>query len=236
MREMIISELTQAMQQFTRGFAHILPRIIVLVIIGFVGWVVAYFLRMVLRSILRLIKFDKLSESAGASQLLSKAALPSATELLSRFVFWVAWLGFILLGVSVLGVFGLQEQIARFFLFLPRLFVALLTVFVGLLCAGFFSRAALLAAVNANLPSPRLLSVSTRTIIIIFVLSMVFEEVGVAEQTTLVAFGIAFGAVMLGLAIAFGMGGRDLAQQFLETRFVHGTKDNDGKEDELSPL
>jgi hypothetical protein len=235
MREMIVSELTQAMQEIIRGFAHILPRIIVLVIIAFVGWVVAYFLKVLLRSFLRLIKFDKLSESAGASQLLSKAALPSATELLSRFVFWVAWLGFILLGVSVLGVFGLQEQIAKFFLFLPRLFVALVTMFFGLLAAGFFSRAALLAAVNANLPSARLLSVSVRTIIIIFVLSMVFEEVGVADETVLVAFGLAFGALMLGLAIAFGMGGKDLAQQFLEKRFVRERKD-EGKEDELSPL
>jgi mechanosensitive ion channel-like protein len=235
MREMIISELTQAMQELSRGFAHILPRIIVLVIIAFAGWVVAYLLKVLLRSFLRLIKFDKLSESAGASQLLSRAALPSATELLSRFLFWVAWLGFILLGVSVLGVFGLQEQIAKFFLFLPRLFTALLTMFFGLLAAGFFSRAALLAAVNANLPSPRLLSVSVRTIIIIFVWSMVFEEVGVAEETVLVAFGIAFGALMLGLAIAFGMGGRDLAQQFLEKRFGQERKD-EGKEDELSPL
>jgi uncharacterized membrane protein len=108
-------------------------------------------------------------------------------------------------------------------------------MFFGLLGASFFSRAALLAAVNANLPSPRLLSVCIRTIIIIFVLSMVFEEVGVAEQTMLVAFGIAFGALMLGLAIAFGTGGEDLAKQFLEKRFVHGKKD-EGKEDELSPL
>src|SRR5580658_188259 len=235
MREMIISELTQAMQQFTRGFAHILPRIIVLVIVAFAGWVVSYFLRVLMRSILRLVKFDKLSESAGASQLLSKAALPSATELLSRFAFWVAWLGFILLGVSVLGIFGFQEQIAKFFLFLPRIFAALLIMFFGLLAGGFFSRAALLAAVNANVPSPRLVSLSIRTIIIIFVLSMVFEEVGVAEETVVVAFGIAFGALMLGLAIAFGMGGKDLAQHFLEKRFGQKRK-GEGKEDELSPL
>src|SRR6202142_4671843 len=234
MREMIISELTQAMQELTRGFAHILPRIIVLVIIAFAGWVVAYFLKVFLRSILRLIKFDKLSESAGASQLLAQAALPSATELLSRLAFWGAWLGFILLGVSVLGILGLQEQIAKFFLFLPRLFVALFIMFFGLLGASFVSRVALLAAVNANLPSPRLLSVSIRTIIIIFVLSMVFEEVGVAEQTMLVAFGIAFGALMLSLAIVSGMGGRDLAKGFLQKRFVRETKEEN--EDELSPL
>jgi hypothetical protein len=235
MWEMIVSELTQAMQELARGFAHILPRIIVVVIMALVGWVAAYLLKVIVRSILRLIKFDKLSENAGASQLLTKAALPSATDLVCRFVFWVAWLGFILLGVQAVGIVGLQEQIAKFFLFLPRLFAALLILFFGLLGATFLSRAALLAAVNANFPSPRLLSVSVRTIIIIFVLSMAFEEVGVAEQTVVVAFGIAFGAIMLGLAIAFGTGGKELAQQFLERKVLHGRKD-EAKEDELSPL
>jgi len=234
MREIIWQELTQAMQEAVRGFAHLLPRLIVMLIIAFAGWVIAYLLKWILRSILRLAKFDKLSENAGASQLLNRAALPPSTELLSRFVFWVAWLGFILIGVSLLGIGGLQQHIARFFLFLPRLFVAMFTIFFGLLAASFFSRAALLAAVNANLPSPKLLSISIRAMIIIFVVSMVFEELGLAEQTVLLAFGIAFGAVMLGLAIAFGMGGRDLARQFLEKRFVREKKNE--KEDEPSPL
>jgi len=234
MREMIISELTQALHELARDFAHFLPRLIVMLILAFLGWVIAYVAKVVLRSILRLINFDKLSENAGASQLLTKADLPSATEVLSRFVFWVAWLGFILLGVSVLGILGLQEQIAKFFLFLPRLFVALFILFVGLLAASFFSRAALLAAVNANVPSPRVLSLAIRSIIVVFVLSIAFEELGLAEQTMLVAFGIAFGALMLGLAIAFGIGGRDLAQRFLEKKFVRGK--NEENEDELSPL
>jgi hypothetical protein len=165
---------------------------------------------------------------------LNKAALPSASEVLSRFVFWLVWLGFILVGVSVLGILGLQEQVAKFFFFLPRLFAALFILFFGLLAAGFFSRAALLAAVNANVPSPRVLSFAVRSIIIVFVLSIVFEELGLAEQTMLVAFGIVFGALMLGLAIAFGLGGRDLAQGFLERRFLRPKKEEG--EDELSPL
>ena len=234
MREMIISELSQALHEMVRDFAHFLPRVIVMLILALVGWVIAYAVKVVLRSLLRLVKFDKLSENAGASQLLSKAALPSATEMLSRFAFWVAWLGFILLGVSVLGILGLQEQVARFFLFLPRLFVALLIMFFGLLAASFFSRAALLAAVNANMPSPRVLSLAVRSIIIVFVLSVVFEELGLAETTMLVAFGLAFGALMLGLAIAFGIGGRDLARRFLEKKVFRGKKQEN--EDELSPL
>jgi|SRR5208282_1671961 hypothetical protein len=234
MKEIIITELTQALQDLARGFAHYLPRMVVMLIVAFAGWVVAYVLKVLVRSILRLTKFSKLSENAGATQLLHQAALPSSTELLSRFVFWVAWIGFILLGVSVLGIVGLQDYISRFFLFLPRLFVALLILFFGLLAANFVSRAALLAAVNANFRSSRLLSISIRIVISIFALSMVFEVLGIAEQTVLIAFGTAFGAVMLGLAIAFGIGGKDLAREFLERRLAAGKKEE--KEDELSPL
>jgi len=234
MREIIITELTQALQELVRDFAHYLPRTIVMLIIAFIGWVIAYLLKVLVRSILRLTKFSKLSENAGATQLLNQDALPSSTELLSRFVFWVAWVGFILLGVSVLGIVGLQEYISKFFLFLPRLFVALVILFFGLLAASFFSRAALLGAVNANFRSSRLLSISIRVIISIFALSMVFEVLGVAEQTMMIAFGTIFGAVMLGLAIAFGLGGKDLAREFLENRLATGKKEE--KEDELSPL
>ncbi len=234
MREIIITELTQALQELARGFAHYLPRLIVMLIIAFIGWVIAYLLKVLVRSVLRLTRFSKLSENSGATQLLNQAALPSSTELLSRFVFWVAWVGFILLGVSVLGIVGLQEYISRFFLFLPRLFVALVILFFGLLAANFVSRAALLAAVNANFRSSRLLSISIRIIISIFALSMAFEVLGVAEETMLLAFGTAFGAVMFGLAIAFGIGGKDLAREFLEKRLV--TRRKEEKEDELSPL
>src|SRR5450432_1764489 len=124
MREMIFSELSQAVHDLARGFAHYLPRLIVMLVIALAGWLLAYAVKVILRSILRLIKFDRLAENAGASQLLSKAALPSATEMLSRFLFWVTWFGCLLLGVRVLGILGLQEQTARFFLFLPRLFAA----------------------------------------------------------------------------------------------------------------
>lgn len=234
MRDIVVTELTQAFHQMARDIAHYLPRLIVMLIIAFVGWVIAYLLKMLVRSILRLTKFSKLAENAGATQLLHQAALPSSTELVSRFVFWVAWVGFILVGVSVLGIGGLQEYISRFFLFLPRLIAALVILFFGSLAASFFSRAALLAAVNANFRSSRLLSLSIRILVSIFTLSMVFEVLGVAEQTMLIAFGTAFGAVMLGLAIAFGLGGQDLAREFLERRLGAGKKEE--KEDELSPL
>ena len=234
MREIIITELSQAWQELVRALAHYLPRVAVMLIIAVLGWVIASLMKALVRSVLSLSKFSKLSENAGATQLLKRASLPSSTELVSRFVFWVTWIGFILLGVSVLGIVSLQEYVARFFLFVPRLLAALVILFVGLLVANFFARAALLASVNANVRSSGLLGFLIRAIFSIFTISMVFEVLGVGEQTTMIAFAIAFGAVMLGLALAFGIGGKDLAREFLEKRFARARKEE--KEDELSPF
>jgi hypothetical protein len=234
MWEKFVFELTQATQEIVRNIAQLIPRLMVMLIIVLIGWVIAYALKCVLRSILRLAKFDRLSEDTGATQFLRRVALPSSTEILSRFIFWVAWVGFILVGVSVLGIVGLQPHISNFFGFLPRLFAALFVLFFGLLASSFFSRAALLAAVNSGLPAPRLTAATIRTVIVVFTVSMAFEELGIAERTVLAAFMIIFGALMLGLALAFGLGGRDLARQFLERKFLQEHREE--REDELSPL
>jgi hypothetical protein len=234
-----IGELTRTMDEILKGFARFLPRFLEMLAIVVVGWLIAFLLRALLRSILRLTRFDKLSEHTGAAQLLRGAALPSATEMLSRFVFWVAWMGFILAGVEVLDVVAIEPHISNFFGFLPRLFAALFILFFGLLAASFFSRAALLSGVNADLPSPRLVSLTLRTLMILFVVSMAFEEIGVGSRTVMVAFTLTFGALMLGLALAFGLGGKDLARKYLERRFAREQPAEEAskeREDELSPL
>ena len=204
MKDVIVRGLTQAYENLVHMVAEFLPRLLVMLVIVAVGLLVAYLLKTVLRAILRITRLDRLSEEAGASRFLRMAALPSMTELLSRSLFWVTWCGFILIGISILGVAGLQEQISRLFLLLPAIFVAILILFLGLVTANFFSRAALLAAVNAGYPSPKLVSWSIRFAIWALAISMALEQVGMARQTVIAAFSIIFGAFMLGLAIAFG--------------------------------
>jgi hypothetical protein len=236
MWENFVRELARTMNEIVASFARFLPRLMEMLVIVVLGWLIAFILKVLLRSVLKITRFDRLSEHTGATQLLRGAALPSLTELVSRFVFWVAWLGFILLGISVLGLVGIEQHVASFFGFLPRLFASLMILFFGLLGASFFSRAALLSGVNAGLPSPRLISWAVRTMIILFVVSMAFEELGVGSRTMIVAFALTFGALMLGLALAFGLGGKDLARKYLERRFARERDESREREDELSPL
>jgi hypothetical protein len=239
MWQIMIQELARAMHEMLIGFARFLPRFLEMLIIVVIGWIIAFVLKSLLRSLLRITRFDKLSEHAGATQLLRGAALPSSSELLSRFVFWIAWLGFILVGINTLGIVGLEPHISSFFGFLPRLFAALFILFFGLLAASFFSRAVLLRGVNADVPSPRIISWAVRAMIVLFVISMAFEELSIGSRTVIVAFTLTFGSLMLGLALAFGLGGKDLARKYLERRFAREQapgEENREREDELSPL
>jgi small-conductance mechanosensitive channel len=231
MRQTILQGLEQVYSNLVHMIAEFLPRFLVMLIIIVIGLLVAFVLRYILRALLGLTKLDRVSEEAGASRVLRMAHLPSMTELLSRSIFWVTWFGFVLVGLSVLGVAALQEQISRLFRFLPEVFVAILILFLGAVIANFLSRTALLAAVNAGHPSAKILSWSIRFVIWILAISMTLEELGLARQTVISAFSIIFGASMLGLAIAFGLGGQDLARKFLE-RYLGDTKKEKDKEPE----
>ncbi|MGB7439318.1 MAG: hypothetical protein WBR26_05460 [Candidatus Acidiferrum sp.] len=233
MRETILQGLEQAYNNFVRMIAEFLPHLLVMLIIIAVGLVVAFVFKYVLRTLLRLTRLDRVSEEAGASRVLRMAHLPGMTDLLSRSLFWITWFGFILVGLSVLGVPSLQEQISRLLRFLPEIFIAILILFLGVAIANFLSRAALLAAVNAGYASARILSGAVRLIIWILAITMTLEELGLASQAVISAFSIVFGATMLGLAIAFGLGGQDLARGFLEKHLGDTKKE---KHNEPQPL
>src|ERR1700685_980258 len=142
MKTMIVQGLEQAYQNLFHMLTEFLPRVVVIIVAGLL---VAYVLKHSLRALLHLTRLDRLSEEAGASRMLRMAALPSMTEVLSRSIFWITALGFILVGISVLHIVGLQEQIERLLRLLPEIVVAMVILFLGLVTANFLSRAALLA-------------------------------------------------------------------------------------------
>jgi hypothetical protein len=189
--------------------------------------VVAWLAKAILPRILNLVRFNSLFVKAGVTQVLNKAALPTPSEMLARLIFWVLWITFILFGLEALQIPALQEEISGLFRVLPQIFVALVILFVGGLIANFVARAALLAAVNANSPSPRLISTVVRFVIIALAVTMALERVGLGRGVVLIAFSTFFGAMMFGLALAFGLGGRDLAKQLLERRFLEEKKEED---------
>lgn len=234
MAQMIANAVSQAGANFVDAIQLFLPRVVTTISIVLAGWLIAAVLRLVVRWALGWLRFNAACERAGIAPLLKTADLPPADVLASKVVFWLVWIGFLLSGVDVLGFTVLEGLVASFVLFIPRLMVALGIFVVGLLAANFLWRATLLAAVNAHVPSPRLLAGGVRWLILILAGAMALDQIAVARTIVLTAFAISFGAVMLGLAIAFGIGGGNVARRFLERQFPG--KPAEQKDEDVSHL
>jgi len=212
----IADALVQSWNNFAEAFVLFVPRLVAAAIIFAGGFIVALLVRRVTERVLVWLQFDRLTLRSGASEMLRAAEFPTAEVLIGKILFWIVLLGFTVSAVDTLQFGPFQGLMQEFFRFVPRFLVALLVLSLGLLVSNFLWRATLLASVNAGLPGARLLSGVLRVIVIAVGVVMALEQIGLATNVVLTAFAITFGALMLGLAIAFGLGGRDAAKTLLE--------------------
>jgi hypothetical protein len=219
MAEMVLQALEQAGRNFVQATLDLLPRAVLMISIVLVGWLIASVLRYITRTLLTRLGFGRLSARQGLTDMLRAADLPEPERLVAAIVFWIVWIGFLLSAVDVLGLTAVRGMIDDFAEFVPRLLVAIAILVVGFVFANVAWRATQLAAVNARVPSPRVLSGTVRALILLLTGAMALDQIAVARTIVLTAFAIAFGAVMLGLAIAFGVGGGGIARRILDHWF-----------------
>ena len=212
----IAAALVQSWRNFASAFVLFVPRLVAATIIFAGGLVVSLIARRAVQRLLVWLRVEHLWLRTGASDLLRKAEMPPADVLIGKMVFWIVWIGFIVSAVDTLQFKPFQGLVDEFVRFVPRFLVALLVLSLAFLVGNFLWRATLLSSVNAGLPGARLLSGGLRALVIAIGAVMALEQLGLRTSVVLTAFAITFGAVMLGLAIAFGLGGRDAAKQLLE--------------------
>ena len=206
-----------------------LPNLLAMITILIAGFFIAWIVRILLLRFLKALQFDRVIERWGLTHVLS----PGGTSyppgnLLGQFLYGVIVLITLILGINALEVAATQNLITRFFNYLPQLFAAIIILVIGYLIAVFLGQACLIAAVNAQMESARLLSRAVRWFVIILSLVMALSQLGIAETVIIAAFSIVFGGIVLALAIAFGWGGRELAKDFLER--LYKRKDEKDKE------
>jgi hypothetical protein len=227
----IADALAQSWRNFATAFALFVPRLIAAIIIFLLGFLVAVLARRAVARLLAWVEFDRLAARTGANEMLRVAELPRPQILIAKIVFWLVWIGFIVSAVDALQLQPFHGLVQEFFRFVPRFLVALLVLAMGFLVGNFVWRATLLASVNAGLQGARILSGTLRLLVIAVAVVMALEQLGLATAVVLTAFAISFGALMLGLAIAFGLGGRDAAKYLLEQQF----KAQEARDTDVSP-
>lgn len=229
MQDFFNNAILTPLQNLSTQIYDFLPNFFAMLLILIIGFIAGFLVKKLLILFLKLVKFDRLSFRMGFDNLLAKAGIRrTPSEVIGVFVYWVLFFVFLMLALNALKVEALDILIAQFFLFIPKLFAGLIILFVGHLISVFIGRAVLIAAVNAEIYFARALARSAQLLTLVFFLAVALEQLGIGRNIVIAAFTIIFGGIVLAIALALGLGGRELGREWLERQL--GKKDKGGEE------
>jgi hypothetical protein len=211
------NQVSDALSESTRGVvmsaARFLPGLLAMVAALLLALLVAWVVRVGLRRSLRGADFDRHVSRWGFSDVGSWSPSGSPSALIVSAVSWMIVLIGFLVGLAAFNAELPTRMSIRVLAYLPNVFVAFLLLGVGRLLAGYLSRGVLIGAVNLRLESATLLSLGVKWLILVLAGAMALEHLGIGGNIVDLAFAILFGGIVLALALAVGLGSKDMVRR-----------------------
>ena len=195
-------------------FLSYIPQLIGAIVILIIGYIVAKVLQAVVGRVLQAIGFDGWMEKGGIKQFFDRAETnQTPVSILGQLVFWFVFIIALTMAADALGIPQVSVILGQLIAYIPSIIAAVLILILAALLANFVS-----GIVRGATGSGLLASVAQYAIIVYAVFAAI-TELGIAVELTAPTFLIVLGAVALGAAIAFGLGGREVAQDILQKAY-----------------
>lgn len=206
-----------SLHSFWSQFAAFVPQLIGAVILLFIGWILAKLARTGVVRLLKMLKFDKVTEKSGLEAFLRQADLEvSVASLLGNLIYWLIILVMIVTVANSLGLQMVADLFNKVVLYIPNVIVAILVLVFGTILARFINRIIFAWLNNVGFEGALTVSTFSEYAMLVFVFFMAMEQLQIANELLTAAFVIAFGAVGLAFAIAFGLGAKDRAAKVID--------------------
>jgi Conserved TM helix len=222
-----VSMLLEPARAFLLQVGQFLPKLLLAAIVLVVGWLLAKAARFAVARGLRAINFHVLGERAGVDGFLKQGGIDTdSVGILALLVFWLVVLAALIIAFNGLGLTYITDLLGRIALFLPHVIVAVLILLFGSYFAQFVGNTVTSYCRRAQLRDAELLGTLCRYAVLTFVVLIMLDHISVGGAIVRESFLIVLAGVVLGLALAFGIGGQRKAAQLLErwwpSRDEHG--------------
>ena len=208
--------LHQSTVRILSEFANLLPGVLALIVAVLFSALIAWLVVLLLRRFLKSVRFDEQLEHWGFTGVAEWSPQQSPALLVTRAVAWlIVVMGFIL-GLAAFDATLTSQLALHLFGYLPNVVAAVLLVLVGSIVARYVARSVLIEGVNMNLQYARLLSVGVKWMVMVLTVAMALDHLRIGTDIVHLAFGILFGGIVFALALAVGLGSKELVSRSLE--------------------
>jgi hypothetical protein len=217
-------EVGDSVQQSLDSFFNFLPNLIAFAVILAVGFLIARVLGGVARKALEKLGIDRALHDSDAGRYverISPGAKPSNG--VGRAVFWLAMVFVVAVAIGALkipAVTGFMNQVLSY---MPNVIAAIVIFVVAAAIAGAAGTA--VTKLMGDTTTGKLVAAIVPTLVLVIGLFMVLNQLKIAEEIVTIAFAALLGSLGLGMALAFGLGGRDVAGRLLDEAYRKGQEE-----------
>ncbi len=208
--------ITSSLQQVWQDFVVFLPNIFAAIITFILGWTAANILEKAVSEIVKAIKIDQLLVKLGVERPLSQAGLRLDSGMfLGGLIKWFMVIAVFLATADILKLSQVSGFLREVLIYFPNVIIAAVMLLIGVLIANFLQKLVISSVSAAGLTKASFLGVITKWSIMTFAIFAALIQLKIAESLINTIFmGI---IVMLSLAggIAFGLGGKEHASDFI---------------------
>ena len=203
------------------SFFGFLPKLLGFIIVLAIGWIVAKVVKGLVTKLLQKVGIDRALHSGSTGSYVNKVApdlKPSST--IGSLAYWFIFLGAIAIAVSQLGIAALDNFVAAIGAYIPNIIAAVLIfVIAGAVAAAV---GGLVARTMGDTPTGKVVGSVVPVLVMAIATFMILNQLQIAEEIVTITYAALIGGVFLAMALAFGLGGREVAGRMLSDAYDKG--------------
>ena len=225
-------KIGDSVQQGLDEFFAFLPRLLGFLLILLIGYIVARVVKGIITKVLARAGLDKALHTGSTGQYVNQVApdvKPSRT--IGAIAFWFIFLGAISIAVSQLGIAALTDFVGAIAAYLPNVVAAILIFVV----AGAIAAAVggLVARTMGDTPTGKVVGSVVPVLVMAIATFMILNQLQIATEIVTITYAALIGGVFLAMALAFGLGGREVAGQMLSDAYDKGRENKGQVKDDM---
>lgn len=224
-------DIEQSLENILQRIIEFLPNLLGAIAILIIGYMIAKLLENITRKALNRARFDRAIHNSSAGNTISRV-IESPSKLGGRIAFWLVFIGTISLAVSALNLPVLNDLLNSIYSYVPSVIAAVVIFLVASAVSA--GAAKFVMRVMGRTPLAKLIATAIPAIAMSLAVFMILNQLGIARDIINILFTAIVGAIALGLALAFGLGGRDVARELLEQAADSARSNKDQVKNEMS--
>jgi len=221
-------EVGDSLQRGLDNLIGFLPNLIGFLVILLIGYIVARIVKGLVTKVLESIGTDRAIHTGTTGEYVNRVAPGfKPSSVVGTVCFWFLFLGALAVAVSQLGIEALDNFVASVVGYLPNVVAAVLIFVIAVALSGAIGT--MITRTMGDTPTGKVLGAVAPVLIMAIGTFMVLDQLNIAPVIVTITYAALLGGIFLAMALAFGLGGREVANRLLSDAYDRGRDSSSGR-------